>query len=68
MAVLLELAAMTGLNENTVKIKLFRTRKKLLAAAQRLGKRQILRSNLFPAHASSPRGAAAIIDVITPST
>jgi RNA polymerase sigma-70 factor (ECF subfamily) len=41
-----ELAAMTGLNENTIKIKLFRTRKKLLAAARRLGNRQILRSNL----------------------
>ena len=41
-----ELAAMTGLNENTIKIKLFRTRKKLLAAASRLGKRHILRSNI----------------------
>lgn len=41
-----ELAAMTGLNENTIKIKLFRTRKKLLAAAGRLGKRQLLRSSL----------------------
>jgi RNA polymerase sigma-70 factor (ECF subfamily) len=58
-----ELAAMTGLNENTVKIKLFRTRKKLLAAARRLGSRHILQStaaserqkplwleNLFGAH------------------
>ncbi len=33
-----ELAGMTGLNENTVKVKLFRTRQKLLKAAQRLGK------------------------------
>ena len=33
-----ELAAMTGLNENTIKVKLFRTRQKLLKAAQRLGK------------------------------
>jgi RNA polymerase sigma-70 factor (ECF subfamily) len=33
-----ELAAMTGLNENTIKVKLFRTRQKLLAAAQRLGR------------------------------
>jgi RNA polymerase sigma-70 factor, ECF subfamily len=41
-----ELAAMTGLNENTVKIKLFRTRQKLLTAARRLGKRSILRFNL----------------------
>jgi RNA polymerase sigma-70 factor (ECF subfamily) len=32
-----ELAGMTGLNENTVKVKLFRTRQKLLKAAQRLG-------------------------------
>ncbi len=31
-----ELAAMTGLNENTVKVKLFRARQKLLKAAQRL--------------------------------
>src|SRR5579863_9419308 len=41
-----ELAAMTGLNENTIKLKLFRTRKKLLTAARRLGNRNILRSNL----------------------
>ena len=33
-----ELAAMTGLNENTIKVKLFRTRQKLLKAAQRLGR------------------------------
>jgi RNA polymerase sigma-70 factor (ECF subfamily) len=32
-----ELAGMTGMNENTVKVKLFRTRQKLLKAAQRLG-------------------------------
>jgi len=32
-----ELASMTGLNENTIKVKLFRTRQKLLKAAQRLG-------------------------------
>ena len=31
-----ELAAMTGLNENTIKVKLFRTRQKLLKAATRL--------------------------------
>jgi RNA polymerase sigma-70 factor (ECF subfamily) len=31
-----ELAQMTGLNENTIKVKLFRTRQKLLKAAQRL--------------------------------
>ncbi len=31
-----ELAEMTGLNENTIKVKLFRTRQKLLKAAQRL--------------------------------
>jgi RNA polymerase sigma-70 factor (ECF subfamily) len=31
-----ELAAMTGMNENTIKVKLFRTRQKLLKAAQRL--------------------------------
>jgi RNA polymerase sigma-70 factor (ECF subfamily) len=33
-----ELAEMTGLNENTIKVKLFRTRQKLVKAAQRLGK------------------------------
>jgi RNA polymerase sigma-70 factor (ECF subfamily) len=32
-----ELAQMTGMNENTIKVKLFRTRQKLLKAAQRLG-------------------------------
>ena len=31
-----ELAGMTGLNENTIKVKLFRTRQKLLKAAGRL--------------------------------
>ncbi len=33
-----ELAQMTGLNENTIKVKLFRTRQKLLKAAQRLNR------------------------------
>ena len=33
-----ELAAITGLNENTIKVKLFRTRHKLLKAARRLEK------------------------------
>jgi RNA polymerase sigma-70 factor, ECF subfamily len=32
------LASMTGLNENTIKVKLFRTRQKLVKAAQRLGR------------------------------
>ena len=41
-----ELAAMTGLNENTIKVKLFRTRQKLLKAAQRLGRiRGIVKSD-----------------------
>ena len=31
-----ELAEMTGMNENTIKVKLFRTRQKLLKAAQRM--------------------------------
>jgi len=31
-----ELAEMTGMNENTIKVKLFRTRQKLVKAAQRL--------------------------------
>ena len=34
-----ELAKRTGMNENTVKVKLFRARQKLLKAAQRLLKR-----------------------------
>jgi RNA polymerase sigma-70 factor (ECF subfamily) len=34
-----ELAEMTGMNENTIKVKLFRARQKLLKAAQRLTKR-----------------------------
>jgi RNA polymerase sigma-70 factor (ECF subfamily) len=33
-----ELAELTGLNENTIKVKLFRTRQKLLKAASRLGR------------------------------
>src|SRR6266566_1363193 len=33
-----ELAAITGLNENTIKVKLFRTRQKLVKAAHRLGR------------------------------
>ncbi len=33
-----ELANMTGMNENTIKVKLFRTRQKLLKAAQRIMK------------------------------
>jgi RNA polymerase sigma-70 factor, ECF subfamily len=33
-----ELSQMTGMNENTIKVKLFRARQKLLKAAQRLGR------------------------------
>lgn len=33
-----ELASITGLNENTIKVKLFRTRQKLIKAAQRMGR------------------------------
>jgi RNA polymerase sigma-70 factor (ECF subfamily) len=33
-----ELAGMTGLNENTIKVKLFRARQKLLKAAMRLSR------------------------------
>lgn len=36
-----ELAGMTGMNENTIKVKLFRTRQKLLKAAQRLGRLRV---------------------------
>jgi RNA polymerase sigma-70 factor (ECF subfamily) len=35
-----ELAGMTGMNENTIKVKLFRARQKLLKAAQRLAKKR----------------------------
>lgn len=38
-----ELARMTGMNENTIKVKLFRARQKLLKAAQRLTQRKGLR-------------------------
>ncbi|MGA3189696.1 MAG: sigma-70 family RNA polymerase sigma factor [Bryobacteraceae bacterium] len=42
-----ELAAITGLNQNTIKVMLFRTRQKLLKAARRLGESEMLRSNSF---------------------
>lgn len=38
-----ELALMTGMNENTIKVKLFRARQKLLKAARRLTQRRGLR-------------------------
>lgn len=38
-----ELAQMTGMNENTIKVKLFRARQKLLKAARRLTQRRGLR-------------------------
>lgn len=40
----MELAAITGLNQNTIKVTLFRTRQKLLQAARRLGKCEMIRS------------------------
>lgn len=40
-----ELAGMTGMNENTIKVKLFRARQKLVKAAERLG-----RAPLAPPH------------------
>jgi RNA polymerase sigma-70 factor (ECF subfamily) len=40
-----ELAAITGLNQNTIKVTLFRTRQKLLQAARRLGMCEKIRSN-----------------------
>ena len=39
-----ELSEMTGMNENTIKVKLFRARQKLLKAAQRLEKAPLLPS------------------------
>jgi RNA polymerase sigma-70 factor (ECF subfamily) len=33
-----ELSQMTGMNENTIKVKLFRARQKLVKASQRLGR------------------------------
>ncbi len=39
-----ELSAMTGMNENTIKVKLFRARQKLLKAAQRLERAPLLPS------------------------
>jgi RNA polymerase sigma-70 factor, ECF subfamily len=41
-----ELAAMTGLNENAIKVKLFRTRRKLVKAARCLGMVYMFRPNL----------------------
>lgn len=41
-----ELARMTGMNENTIKVKLFRARQKLLKAAQRLLKGKLSRPGL----------------------
>ncbi|MBS1875032.1 MAG: RNA polymerase sigma factor [Acidobacteria bacterium] len=35
-----ELSGMTGMNENTIKVKLFRARQKLLKAANRLGRKR----------------------------
>jgi len=40
-----ELAEMTGMNENTIKVKLFRARQKLVKAAQRLTRRSNALSN-----------------------
>jgi RNA polymerase sigma-70 factor (ECF subfamily) len=37
-----ELSQMTGMNENTIKVKLFRARQKLVKAAQRLGKMPVV--------------------------
>ena len=37
-----ELSEMTGMNENTIKVKLFRARQKLLKAAQRLDRAPLL--------------------------
>lgn len=49
-----ELVAITGLNENTIKVKLYRTRQKLVQAARRLGKLDVLRL-----HANQPGAAGA---------
>jgi RNA polymerase sigma-70 factor, ECF subfamily len=38
-----ELSAMTGMNENTIKVKLFRARQKLVKAAQRLDRGPLIR-------------------------
>jgi RNA polymerase sigma-70 factor (ECF subfamily) len=46
-----ELVAITGLNENTIKVKLYRTRQKLVKAAQHLGKLDVLRFRTGPAQA-----------------
>lgn len=43
-----ELAEMTGLNENTIKVKLFRTRQKLLKAAGRLTKGSVFGAGSLP--------------------
>jgi len=40
-----ELAEMTGMNENTIKVKLFRARQKLVKAAQRMLPKSRLMAN-----------------------
>lgn len=55
-----ELAAITGLNENTIKVKLFRTRRKLVKAARRLGKVDMLRPDSRQTVAFSSGSSAAI--------
>ena len=57
-----ELAEMTGMNENTIKVKLFRTRQKLVKAAQRLGKGG---TNPFAAWDNGPETIADVNSSVT---
>ncbi len=52
-----ELAVMTGLNENTIKVKLFRTRQKLLKAAQRLNRGRTSSSTVSETAGIDPRSS-----------
>jgi RNA polymerase sigma-70 factor, ECF subfamily len=54
-----ELAAITGLNENTIKVKLFRTRRKLLKAARRLGYGRLSRRSGIASSPSLPNTYAS---------
>jgi RNA polymerase sigma-70 factor (ECF subfamily) len=52
-----ELAAITGLNENTIKVKLYRTRQKLIKAARCLGKGKLDLLRFAPRQTTLTTGA-----------
>jgi len=56
-----ELAAITGVNENTIKVTLFRTRQKLLQAARRLGKSERPFQYAIPPRAAENRSPRDLV-------